>query len=201
MESMNIRIAKELNKIAKELVAGNNDDVRTWYKGAYPTDRMANDIKRGITFKDVYNALVKGEEFYDFVGAHDSIVRERIFMELEERNFGNYRKLYNLWMNRGKQEQGKPQVGDIWVECMSWDYDRTYTFYKVLKVSGKRITFGELEKKGKGYYNSYDYKVTPTNKLTGKQIVKNWTGGDYIKNGRNSLTPYKGGELTEQHMN
>ena len=93
----------------------------------------------------------------------------------------------------------KPQVGDIWVSI--YHYANSYCdFFKVLEVSGRKIVFGVLEKAERGNYNGGSVYVKPTNRLTGKKIVKNWTGRSYFNRGNyERMYPWDGKEMEELH--
>ena len=78
-------------------------------------------------------------------------------------------------MSETISKMAKPVVGDIWVSVYEY-YDTTYDFYRVVSVSGRKITFMKLQKVGYGNYNGGAYHVKPTNDLTGTTLSKNWTG-------------------------
>ena len=78
----------------------NTSLIRPWYHSAYPTDPIWTDISPTVTFDAVWNLLKKGmgHNFYDFTGAHDSVVRERIFEELSKRKKVSYGRIYDMWL-------------------------------------------------------------------------------------------------------
>lgn len=93
-------IAEELRRIARELVAGENN-IRRWYKKEYPSDELWEEIKANATFDKAYKVLKDGKSFYRFVGnGIDTVVRERIFKELAKRYAnGKYKVIYELWLD------------------------------------------------------------------------------------------------------
>ena len=78
----------------------NTNLIRPWYHKAYPTDPMWKGLRGDVTFSDVWNLLKNGmgEDFYDFTGADDSVIRERIFEELSRRWKVPYNKIYDMWL-------------------------------------------------------------------------------------------------------
>lgn len=82
-----------------DLQVNGQTNVRKWYKEAYPTDEWAfQNLNPGITFQDVYVCLLMKADIYAFLGAGDSIVRERVFTELAELMGVDYSVVYNQWM-------------------------------------------------------------------------------------------------------
>ena len=72
-----------------------------FYKSEYPTDDMGEDIKRDITFGDLFDFLDMkrdDEDIYDFIGAADSLIRERLFAELSNISGHDYEEIYNQWL-------------------------------------------------------------------------------------------------------
>ena len=75
-------------------------NVRDWYNEAYPTDDWAvKNMNHGITFQDVYVCLLLKGDFYAFIGADDSIVRERVFQELADLMKTDYSTIYDQWLS------------------------------------------------------------------------------------------------------
>ena len=77
------------------------EDLYTWYRRAYPWDTIAEDINAKVTFYDIWAALVQGHgrDIYDYIGADDSIVRERVFTRLSELLNKPYDFIHELWLN------------------------------------------------------------------------------------------------------
>lgn len=76
-------------------------NLKEWYKEAYPDDDIYEEIIDTVTFQDVQDALNKGDNVYDVMGAHDSIVRERVFEKLSQLRNVDYDVIYNAWLNDG----------------------------------------------------------------------------------------------------
>lgn len=73
--------------------------IKDWYRRAYPTDDMGEDLNGELTFNQLCILMKYEVPFYELVGAGDSIVRERIFHKLCEIYNKPYDYFYNLWLN------------------------------------------------------------------------------------------------------
>jgi hypothetical protein len=80
--------------------------VKNWYMETYPTDDLGEEINRKLTFNSLWSEMNAGEDFYDIVGVHDSIVRERIFAKLAEVLKVNYDVVYNKWLLNDNYAKG-----------------------------------------------------------------------------------------------
>lgn len=78
-------------------------NLKEWYKEAYPDDDIYEEIIDTVTFQDVQDALNKGDNVYDVMGAHDSIVRERVFEKLSQLRNVDYDVVYNEWLDSGEK--------------------------------------------------------------------------------------------------
>ena len=79
---------------------GGQSKVHDWYRLAFPQDKWAIDtLNKGITFQDTYEALQAGVDIYAFLGAVDSIVRERVFDALATMMECSYDHIYYQWLN------------------------------------------------------------------------------------------------------
>ena len=74
--------------------------VKEFYAKTYPTDDMVEDIIESVTFQEVYDSLRLGKDIYKTIGANDSLVRERVFLELAHKKQVEYSTIYDLWLNR-----------------------------------------------------------------------------------------------------
>lgn len=81
------------------------EHVRDWYMRAFPDDELGAQIAPSLTFDDALTAVPRGGGFYDALGVGDSVVRERVFEELAERNSLTYEDVYEAWLD------GKPVPG------------------------------------------------------------------------------------------
>ena len=77
-----------------------NELVKEFYAKTYPTDDMVEDIVESVTFQEVYDSLRLGEDIYKTIGASDSLVRERVFLDLANKKQVEYSAIYDLWLNR-----------------------------------------------------------------------------------------------------
>lgn len=101
---INERVNSQLTYIL-EIVEQN---VHNWYKEAYPTDELCDEINPKITFKDVLDKMNKGEDIYDIMGVDDSLVRERVFDGLSQTFNIDYDVIYNKWLNENAYPDLKP---------------------------------------------------------------------------------------------
>lgn len=85
-----------------------------FYKEAFPTDTDGlKDINRNATFQDAFECLQAGFNFYTFLGAQDSLVRERIFDALATLMGCSYDHVYYQWLNHSKEPFGLQLVTDM----------------------------------------------------------------------------------------
>ena len=88
------------------------DHVRDWYMQEYPLDGLGERINPALTFEDALGAASLGSAFYDELGVGDSIVRERVFQELADRNGVDYDAIYEAWLYKKPVEMSgaEPQA-------------------------------------------------------------------------------------------
>ncbi len=80
--------------------------IKDFYKEAYPTDEMGDNLNASATFQDAYECLQVGFNFYAFLGVDDSLVRERIFDALATLMGCSYEHVYYQWLNHSKEPFG-----------------------------------------------------------------------------------------------
>lgn len=90
--------------------------LRDWYMRAYPEDPLGSKIKPVVTLDDVLSRLRDGGDFYGLVGVCDSMVRERVFVELCDRYGFSYDDLYDCWCN-GVPLPARPGPETAFEEC------------------------------------------------------------------------------------
>ena len=73
--------------------------IKEFYLNEYPTDELGVEINENITFAGLVTELFGGNDVYEYVGVHDSLVRERLFSELAKQLNTSYDYVYNLWLN------------------------------------------------------------------------------------------------------
>ena len=80
--------------------------IKDFYKEAYPTDEMGDNLNASATFQDAYECLQTGFNFYAFLGVDDSLIRERIFDALATLMGCSYEHVYYQWLNHSKEPFG-----------------------------------------------------------------------------------------------
>ena len=76
-------------------------NLQDFYMESYPWDELGEEIIDHLTFKDLFEYLDHRDDeydIYDFMGVHDSIVRERLFSGLSEVTGHTYNEIYNQWL-------------------------------------------------------------------------------------------------------
>ena len=66
-----------------------------WYSENYPEDIYGACINTTATFAGLYRAVEQRKDVYAYIGAGDSLIRERLFKKLAEL-FGN--GIYDMWL-------------------------------------------------------------------------------------------------------
>lgn len=74
-----------------------NETIKEFYMNEYPNDELGIEMNGGATWKSLIRA-VKCGIVYEFLGVHDSIVRERVFQEWCNMEGCDYDIIYNLWI-------------------------------------------------------------------------------------------------------
>lgn len=75
-----------------------NTKIREWYMDEYPTDELGEEIREGLTFYDLYEAMDNYMDVYNVLNVNDSIVRERVFSELADLMDVDYDYIYQQWL-------------------------------------------------------------------------------------------------------
>ena len=73
--------------------------IKEFYLNEYPTDELGVELNDNITFAGLVTELFGGHDVYEYIGVHDSLVRERLFSELAKQLNTSYDYVYNLWLN------------------------------------------------------------------------------------------------------
>lgn len=104
---------KEKDTHPKETGLLLDTSVRDWYHEMYPDDSLAADIREGLTFRKVIEALNQHADFYQVAGEGiDTFIRERIFVKAAEIVGVDYEDIYDKWLDGD-------QVSDIPIKCAS----------------------------------------------------------------------------------
>jgi len=78
--------------------------ISQFYLDEYPEDiDMHDDINQDETMLGLLLALESGKDVYIYIGAYDSIVRERCFLKLAELLGVSYKEVYDKWYKLGGQ--------------------------------------------------------------------------------------------------
>ena len=87
--------------------------IKDFYKEAYPTDEMGDNLNASATFQDAYECLQVGFNIYALLGAGDSIVRERVFEALATLMDCDYEHIYYQWLNHSKDPLEGKKIEDM----------------------------------------------------------------------------------------
>jgi len=74
-------------------------NIKQFYLENYPTDELGIELKDDTNFTGLLNELITNDDVYGYIGVGDSIIRERLFMELSEILKCSYDYVYDLWLN------------------------------------------------------------------------------------------------------
>jgi hypothetical protein len=74
-------------------------NIKQFYLENYPTDELGIELKDDTNFTGLLNELITNNDVYGYIGVGDSIIRERLFMELSEILKCSYDYVYDLWLN------------------------------------------------------------------------------------------------------
>lgn len=95
-----VQVIRQAEALAEPAPGHENGNlVRDWYVHAYPDDKLGQRINPDLTFDDAMQAVSLGGDFYDALGVGDSIVRERVFHQLEARTGIPYDTIYEAWLD------------------------------------------------------------------------------------------------------
>jgi len=82
----------------KQFKTTTQSTIQSWYLNTFLDDAEGVSLKRNITFAQAYNCLVSKDDFYEFIGIADTIIRERIFEKIAELYEIDYSVVYNQWL-------------------------------------------------------------------------------------------------------
>lgn len=78
-------------------MAKQTNNVKEWYTDKFPSDELGNELNSEATFDGLNDNL---PNVYEYLGVADSLVRERVFIELSIRLKVDYSVIYNGWLQR-----------------------------------------------------------------------------------------------------
>lgn len=90
--------AKSTVTVPTKVLRGNTS-VKLWYLRRYPEDDLGKEINEKATFDSVWKTLRANRDIYHYLQVFDSIVRERVFIELAYRLKVPYDVVYLTWLN------------------------------------------------------------------------------------------------------
>ena len=68
-----------------------------YYTSNFPTDELGLEINPEATFEGLFRILDNYGDVYEYIGVHDSLVRERVFDKLADVMGVDYEYIYNQW--------------------------------------------------------------------------------------------------------
>lgn len=71
--------------------------IKEFYLNEYPTDELGVEMNGGATWEGLWASL-RGGIVYEYLGVHDSLVRERVFSQFSEITGHDYDYIYNEWL-------------------------------------------------------------------------------------------------------
>lgn len=83
-------------RIYKNRAPKGNDSIKEWYASEFKDDEMGADISPNAKFSELEDNV---GDAYGYIGAQDSLIRERVFGEWSKRNKKDYAHIYNKWLN------------------------------------------------------------------------------------------------------
>lgn len=76
-----------------------DEKIIDWYEKEFPDDTMGERIAADLTFYDlIVKVFGQGANFYETLGVSDSVIRERVFNEIENRTQLPYDLFYFAWL-------------------------------------------------------------------------------------------------------
>ena len=71
------------------------NNIKPYYIRTFPSDELGLEINAQATFLGLIGNI---KDVYEYIGVHDSIVRERLFERIAEIMECSYDEIYNLWL-------------------------------------------------------------------------------------------------------
>lgn len=90
----------KLKKLLLEENLTPNSKVKDAYCKEYSSDELGKDLDPKITFKQIYDGMKKGKNFYDMIDVGDSLIRERIFGMMSKIFNVDYDEIYYTWLGK-----------------------------------------------------------------------------------------------------
>jgi hypothetical protein len=84
--------------VMRETLKLKNMNIREYYLATFPNDDLGTEINPSATFEGLAETLNNYQDVYDYIGACDSLIRERVFWQLSLLHNTEYSVIYDLWM-------------------------------------------------------------------------------------------------------
>ena len=98
-EVMRTDLTESVEKL-EEVEAKLDQNVKEWLLQEYPEEEeFLVDMRDDLTFQDVYDLMMEGNEIYDILNISDSTDREYVFNGLSEATGKDYEYFYQLWIH------------------------------------------------------------------------------------------------------
>ena len=72
--------------------------LKYWYLFNYPEDELGLEMNADATFAGLITQIFGGFDIYEYIGVYDSLVRERLFVELSRQLNKPYKFVYDMWL-------------------------------------------------------------------------------------------------------
>jgi hypothetical protein len=72
-------------------------NIKDYYTATFPSDELGLKIRDTATFDGLLDELNWRRDIYAYIGVADSLVRERVFEQLANREGFTYDEVYNQW--------------------------------------------------------------------------------------------------------
>lgn len=73
--------------------------VKDAYTHVHKEDSLGEYLNPKITFVELLAAIKNGKDFYDLIGVSDSVIRERVFVQMALLFGLKYDDIYEIWLN------------------------------------------------------------------------------------------------------
>lgn len=76
------------------------ENIKKFYQSEYPTDDMGEELNSNVSFFDLWDGMLKKQDYHKIIDVCDSVVRERLFTRLSKIIGVDYMVIYSLWLNK-----------------------------------------------------------------------------------------------------
>lgn len=107
-------------------------NVNEWYSRQYPIDEFTNAINDHITFGDVRDAILTGNDIYSLLGVEDGTVRERVFGRLADLLDLSNKAVYNSWIENSESAETRRERE---IQAAMQDFPKEFADKKLLDAA------------------------------------------------------------------